>query len=251
VPAVLDVCGVGWVTDGRGPGQGPPGEECGMTTMATHSKGQVDAQRCGCCARIMPAERVTELGTTPGVYICGSCAVWAARRSTRLPVVRLDPRLPVQWLRRRMQARQDRENPVGMAIPILPSADLDRTAAYYQALGLKVTGRYDGYLVLNAGSGEMHLSSDGDVAAPGQAFVHVADARRLWKQLKDAGVAGSARWRTSRTGCGSLWRPTRTATGSAWAARSPRPEPTEVAPPDTRPAREGARTGQAARSTAA
>ena len=53
-----------------------------------------------------------------------------------------------------------------------------------------MTGRYDGYLVLNAGPAEMHFSSDGDVGAPGQAFVHVADARRLWKQLKDAGVAG-------------------------------------------------------------
>lgn len=75
-----------------------------MTTMATDSKEQVDAQRCGCCGRTLPAERVTEPGTTPGVYICGSCAVWAARRSMRMPVVRLDPRLPVQWLRRRMQA---------------------------------------------------------------------------------------------------------------------------------------------------
>jgi len=107
-----------------------------------------------------------------------------------MPVVRLDPRLPVQWLRRRMQTRQDRQNPVGMAIPILPSADLDRTAAYYRAFGLEVTGRYDGYLVLNAGPAEMHFSSDGDVGAPGQAFVHVADAGRLWKQLKGAGMAG-------------------------------------------------------------
>jgi catechol 2,3-dioxygenase-like lactoylglutathione lyase family enzyme len=161
-----------------------------MTTMATESKGQVDAHRCGCCGRTLPSGRVTELGTTPGVYICGSCAVWAARRSTRMPVVRLDPRLPVQWLRRRVQTRQDRHDGMGAAIPILPSADLDRTAAYYQGLGLKVTGRYDGYLVLNAGSAEMHFSSDGDVAAPGHAFLHVADARRLWKQLKDAGVAG-------------------------------------------------------------
>ena len=130
------------------------------------------------------------IGHTPGVYICGSCAVWAARRSTRVPVVRLDPRLPVQWLRRSVQARQHRHDGMGMAIPILPSADLDRTAAYYLGLGLEVTGRYDGYLVLNAGPAEMHFSSDGDVGAPGQAFLHVADARRLWKELKAAGVAG-------------------------------------------------------------
>jgi hypothetical protein len=51
---------------------------------------------------------------------------------TRIPVVRLDPRLPVQWLRRRMQAGQDRRDSVGIAIPILPSADLDRTAEGYR-----------------------------------------------------------------------------------------------------------------------
>ena len=161
-------------------------------TTAADSKDQVEAQRCGCCGRSLPSGRVTELGRTPGVYICGACAVWAARRSTRTPVVRLDPRLPVQWLRRRMESRRDRRDPVGIAIPILPSADLDRTARYYRGLGLEVTGRYDGYLVLNAGPAEMHFTSDGDgdVAAPGQAFVHVADARRLWKQLKAADVAG-------------------------------------------------------------
>jgi catechol 2,3-dioxygenase-like lactoylglutathione lyase family enzyme len=86
-----------------------------------------------------------------------------------------------------MQSRQD---PVGIAIPILPSADLDRTAAFYQALGLQATGRYDGYLVLNAGPAEMHFTSDEDLEAPGQAFVHVAEAGRLWKQLKNAAVSG-------------------------------------------------------------
>jgi len=79
---------------------------------------------------------------------------------------------------------------MGIAIPILPSADLDRTAAFYQALALQVTGRYDDYLVLNAGPAEMHFTSDGDLEAPGQAFVHVAEAGRLWKQLKSAAVPG-------------------------------------------------------------
>jgi catechol 2,3-dioxygenase-like lactoylglutathione lyase family enzyme len=157
-----------------------------MTTIAGDRKGQ-GAQRCGCCGRSLPAGRVTELGNTPGVYICGSCAVWAARRSTRMPVVRLDPRLPMRWLRRRLRTRRDA---VGIAIPILPSADLDRTAAYYRALGLKGTGRYSGYLVLNAGPAEVHFTSGGDVATPGQAFLHVRDAGRLWKELKSAAVPG-------------------------------------------------------------
>jgi len=158
-----------------------------MTTITAETAREVDARACGCCGRSLPPGRLAELGNTPGVFICASCGVWAARRSTRVPVLLLDPRLPVRWLRRRMQSRQD---PVGIAIPILPSADLDRTAAFYQALGLQVTGRYDGYLVLNAGPAEMHFTSDGDVASPGQAFVHVADAGRLWKQLKNAAVAG-------------------------------------------------------------
>jgi catechol 2,3-dioxygenase-like lactoylglutathione lyase family enzyme len=158
-----------------------------MTTITAETAREVDARACGCCGRSLPPGRLAELGNTPGVFICASCGVWAARRSTRVPVLLLDPRLPVRWLRRRMQSRQD---PVGIAIPILPSADLDRTAAFYQALGLRVTGRYDGYLVLNAGPAEMHFTSDGDLVAPGQAFVHVADAGKLWKQLKSAAVAG-------------------------------------------------------------
>lgn len=161
-----------------------------MTTITQDSARGVDAPVCGCCARALPAGQLTELGRTPGVFICASCAVWAARRTTRVPVVRLDPRLPVRWLRGRMQSRHSGQGPVGMAIPILRSADLDRTAAFYQVLGLQVTGRYDGYLVLNAGPAEMHFTSDGDLEAPGQAFVHVADASRLWKQLNSAAVPG-------------------------------------------------------------
>jgi hypothetical protein len=38
-------------------------------------------RRCGCCDRDWPAGRVAELGTTPDVYICAGCALWAARRA--------------------------------------------------------------------------------------------------------------------------------------------------------------------------
>jgi catechol 2,3-dioxygenase-like lactoylglutathione lyase family enzyme len=159
-----------------------------MTTMAPDGAGtQVDGPACGCCGRVLPPGRLTELGNTPGVFICGSCAVWAARRATRVPVVRLDPRLAVRWLRGSVPTRRGL---VGTAAPILPSADLDRTAAYYEALGLRVASRDEGYLVLNAGPAELHFTTGEDLAAPAQAFVHVADAGRLWKQLKSAGVAG-------------------------------------------------------------
>lgn len=158
-----------------------------MTTITSETAREVDSNICGCCARSLPSGQLAELGRTPGVFICASCGVWAARRATRVPVLLLDPRRPVRWLRRMIQSRRD---PVGIAIPILSSADLDRTAAFYQRLGLQVTGRYDGYLVLNAGPAEMHFTSVGDLAAPGQAFVHVTDAGRLWKQLKSAAVPG-------------------------------------------------------------
>src|SRR4051812_38798901 len=154
-----------------------------MTTITAETAREVDARACGCCGRVLPPGRLTELGNTPGVFICGSCAVWAARRATRVPVVRLDPRLAVRWVRGRVHTSR---GPVRMAIPILPSGDLDRTAAYYQALGLRVASRDEGYLVLNAGPAELHFSTGEDLTAPGQAFVHVVDAGRLWKQLKSA-----------------------------------------------------------------
>ena len=42
-----------------------------------------DTRSCGCCGRNLPATAVTELGSTPGVYICRRCALWAAARIGR------------------------------------------------------------------------------------------------------------------------------------------------------------------------
>ena len=38
-------------------------------------------QTCGCCDRAN--RRMTELASTPGTYICWSCALWALRRVRR------------------------------------------------------------------------------------------------------------------------------------------------------------------------
>jgi hypothetical protein len=38
---------------------------------------------CGCCGRNLPITALTELGSTPGVYICRRCALWAAARIGR------------------------------------------------------------------------------------------------------------------------------------------------------------------------
>lgn len=47
-----------------------------------------DHRRCGCCARSLPAIEVAELGSTPGVFICVGCALWAARRVGLTPALR-------------------------------------------------------------------------------------------------------------------------------------------------------------------
>jgi catechol 2,3-dioxygenase-like lactoylglutathione lyase family enzyme len=158
-----------------------------LTTTAAETHTDAVTARCGCCGRTLPAGRLIELGDTAGVFICAGCAVWAARRATRVPVVRLDPRLLLRWLR-----RQNREPklPVLLATPILPSVDLDRTAAFYRALGLAEVERYEGYLLMHAGLVELHFTTGEGSPARGEAFLHVPDAARLWKRLKSQDIAG-------------------------------------------------------------
>ena len=158
-----------------------------MTTMAPETEQPAGVAQCGCCGRTRPASRLTELGSTPGVFICTSCALWAARRSTPFPVVRLDPRLVVRWARGLAPRRRGLAT---TAIPVLHSADLDRTADYYQALGLELIQRHDTYLVMHAGPVELHFTTSQDTPASGQAFLHVPDAGRLWKQLQQQSLTG-------------------------------------------------------------
>lgn len=42
--------------------------------------------KCGCCGR--SGRRMAELGTTPGTFICWTCALWAIRRAARMPAAR-------------------------------------------------------------------------------------------------------------------------------------------------------------------
>jgi catechol 2,3-dioxygenase-like lactoylglutathione lyase family enzyme len=158
-----------------------------MTSAAPDTERPTGTPHCGCCGRALPVSRLTELGSTPGVFICTACSLWAARRSSHVPVVRLDPRLAARWVRHRI-ARS--AGPATLAIPILYSTDLDRTAAYYGPLGLKVRERHDSYLVMRAGPVELHFTSGHPASAPGQAFLHVPDAGKLWKELQGRSVAG-------------------------------------------------------------
>jgi catechol 2,3-dioxygenase-like lactoylglutathione lyase family enzyme len=158
-----------------------------MTTTAAATEQSAGAPHCGCCGRALPVSRLTELGSTPGVFICTSCALWAARRSSHVPVVRLDPRLAARWVRHRIARGA---GPTSVAIPILYSTDLDRTAAYYGPLGLKVIERRDAYLVMRTGSVELHFTSGHVASAPGRAFLQVPDAGKLWKEIQGRSVVG-------------------------------------------------------------
>ncbi|MBJ7450847.1 MAG: hypothetical protein JHC71_02040 [Blastococcus sp.] len=77
-----------------------------------------------------------------------------------------------------------------MAVPVLPATDLDRTAELYSAAGFEVTGRHDGYLVMNAGPVEVHFAQDSETT-PGTCYFHVADVATVRERL-DTVVAGSA-----------------------------------------------------------
>lgn len=62
-----------------------------------------DHQRCGCCGRSLPASEVAELGSTPGVFICVGCALWAARRLGVAPALRQLRFTPLGGLLRRLR----------------------------------------------------------------------------------------------------------------------------------------------------
>ena len=155
-------------------------------TLSADRGVQAGPARCGCCGQARPAGRLVELGSTPGVYICDRCALWAARRSARMPVIRLDPRAVLAWLRTRARTTA----PVARTIPILPSTDLDRTAGFYRSAGMEVVARYEGYLLMGFRGVELHFATEPGAAGAGRALVLVPDAGRLWKQLKSQGVPG-------------------------------------------------------------
>ena len=102
-----------------------------MTTAGPDTERPTSAARCGCCGRAVHASRLTELGSTPGVFICTSCALWAARRSSNLRSCASTPDSLPGGLRHRIARTA---GPATIAIPILYSTDLDRTATYYRAL---------------------------------------------------------------------------------------------------------------------
>ena len=148
---------------------------------------QASTAQCGCCGRTLDRARVTELGDTPGVFICAGCALWAARRAHGLHV----PTLLRTW-QQRVRSRRARSMAVS-AIPILGSGDLAVTEAFYARLGFEVAGRYAGYLLMHDGPVELHFAQpedSSDSPGSGSCFVHVRDATAYWKQLRERDADG-------------------------------------------------------------
>jgi hypothetical protein len=157
-------------------------------TQISEAPGDAGVHHCGCCGRHKAADRVAELGSTPGVYICAPCALWAARRAGPLSVLTEVPAV-LRRVRSRLRRRRPSGHTVRDTIPILPSADLDRTAAFFAAVGFSEEVRSDRYLVLGSGDAELHFARTG-AAASGQCLVMVADARALWTELGAHDVPG-------------------------------------------------------------
>jgi hypothetical protein len=111
-------------------------------TAAAQTTRTSDHEHCGgCCGRQLPNNEVVELGTTPGVFICVSCALWAARRAGPLAALRQLRFTSLGALARRLTCSRTAPGSARAAIPILPSTDLNRTAAPYTAVGFSQTER--------------------------------------------------------------------------------------------------------------
>ena len=156
-----------------------------MTRPAKVAEG-TDRRSCGCCGKPFPAGEVAELGVTPGVYICAGCAFWAARRAGLLSALR---QIRIRELLPRFAGRAQAPHTAKAAIPILPSSDLDRTEAFYARAGFAGAGRYDGYLLMHNDGVEVHFARH-DTVTPSTCYLHVADAMKMWKLLREQGVEG-------------------------------------------------------------
>ena len=110
-------------------------------TDAAQTARTSDHEHCGCCGRQLPKNEVVELGTTPGVFICVGCALWAARRAGPLAALRQLRFTSLGALARRLTCSRTAPGSARAAIPILPSTDLNRTAAPYTAVGFSQTER--------------------------------------------------------------------------------------------------------------
>jgi len=92
-----------------------------------------------------------------------------------------------------------------MAIPILYSTDLGRTAAYYGLLGLRMIERHDMYLVMRAGPCGTALCQRTPGSGTGPSVLYVPDAGKLWTELRGSSVAVLDWLKMTRRASGSSW----------------------------------------------
>jgi catechol 2,3-dioxygenase-like lactoylglutathione lyase family enzyme len=82
----------------------------------------------------------------------------------------------------------------GVAIPILPSRDLNETRAFYERLGFHAAGWWPsefGYAILRRGDLSMHFFSFEDVSPDqnyAQCYWRVNDVDELYAEFRDAGL---------------------------------------------------------------
>ncbi len=76
-------------------------------------------------------------------------------------------------------------------IPILPSLNLDETAAFYARLGFAEESRWAGeYLIVSRDDVEIHFSvcDDAKICENSSCYVYVADAAALYAEYLAAGI---------------------------------------------------------------
>lgn len=83
---------------------------------------------------------------------------------------------------------------MNLAIPILPSTDLDRTTEFYAQLGFAVAGRYpapDDYLIVRRDGIELHFWQAGDIVPDrsiAACYLRVHDVDALLNDWRQAGL---------------------------------------------------------------
>lgn len=83
---------------------------------------------------------------------------------------------------------------MNLAIPILPSTDLDRTTDFYSRLGFAVVGRYpapDDYLIVRRDAIELHFRQVDDIVPErsiSACYLRVHDVDAMLSDLQPAGL---------------------------------------------------------------
>ncbi len=87
--------------------------------------------------------------------------------------------------------RMDGKPQIKATIPILPSLNLDETAAFYARLGFAEESRWpDDYLIVSRDDGEIHfwVCEDAELSENSSCYVYVEDAAALYAEYLANGI---------------------------------------------------------------